>query len=381
MAFRLDSLKDHIRAAARRLGFELCGFAPLSSPPHGEFVRRWLDDGHAAGMQYIERGLAKRLDPPLVMLEARSIITVGYRYLPPPVPAIDWREQLRGRIAAYALGPDYHAVMSAKLRELASCLSHLKEGTVSRVYVDTGPILEREWAAAGGIGWFGKNTNLLHTQHGSWFFLGEILSSLEFTPEPALPDRCGTCARCVADCPTDALKPGYVLDARLCISYLTIEHRGSIPPSLRPRMGNWIFGCDVCQEVCPWNERLARREGAPDTQALLPYLPELLALSEDAFRARFRNTAIWRARREGLARNAAVALGNTANPAAVTPLAEALRGDASALVRGHAAGALGVIDDPGARRALDAARRQEPDPDVRHEIDAALVGAAAGAET
>ncbi|MFN8625845.1 MAG: tRNA epoxyqueuosine(34) reductase QueG [Candidatus Binatia bacterium] len=374
-------MKQPIRSAARRLGFELCGFAALGPPPHGDFVRRWLDAGNAAGMHYIERGVAKRLDPRLVMPDARSVITVGYRYLPPPVPAIDWREQLRGRIAAYALGPDYHTTVTERLRTLATEVAQLRHTAVSRVYVDTGPILEREWGAAGGIGWFGKNTNLLHTAYGSWFFLGEMLSNLEFTPEPALPDRCGTCTRCLTACPTEALAPGYILDARLCISYLTIEHRGALPPPLRPRIGNWIFGCDVCQEVCPWNERLARHDGAPDTQALQPYLPALLALSDDAFRARFRTTAIWRTHREGLARNVAVALGNTRNPAAAPALAAALHSDPSALVRGHAAWALGRIDDYAARRALHDARTQEPDGAVRREIDAAGHGEGAGRET
>jgi epoxyqueuosine reductase len=371
----VDVWKDRIRAAARRLGFELCGFAPLGSPPHADFVRRWLDDGNAAGMDYIGRGLEKRLDPRLIMPAVRSVITVGYRYLPPPKPTVEWRQQLRGRIAAYALGPDYHDTVAETLRRLAAYVSELPGGAISRVYVDTGPILEREWAAAGGLGWFGRNTNLLHPAHGSWFFLGEILSSLEFTPEPALPDRCGTCTRCLALCPTEALRPGFLLDARLCISYLTIEHRGAIPPSLRPRMENWIFGCDVCQEVCPWNERLARRDGVPDSQALTPYLPELLLLSEDEFRGRFRGSAFRRARREGLARNVAVALGNTGNPAAVQALSQALQNDASALVRAHAAWALGVIQDRSARRALESARSGEPHRAVRCEITAALAGA------
>lgn len=370
----MESINDRIRAEACRLGFQLCGFAPVASPPHAAFVRRWLSDGNAAGMGYIGRGLAKRLDPCLILPAARSIITVGYRYLPPPMPIVDWRQQMRGRIAAYAWGTDYHVTVGAKLQELAAYASALRLGAVSRVYVDTGPVLEREWAAASGVGWFGKNTNILHTEHGSWFFLGEILSSLECDLEPPQPDRCGTCIRCLPLCPTEALKAGYVLDARLCISYWTIEHRGAIPLPLRRRMGNWIFGCDVCQEVCPWNDRLARRHGVPDTEALRPYLPELLLLSEDEFRRRFRNSAMRRSRREGLARNVAVALGNTGNPAAVPALAQALRHDASALVRGHAAWALGVIADRTASGPLESARRTETDGDVRREIDAALAG-------
>ena len=368
----MSQVKERIRSAARHIGFPLCSFAPVQAPPHGEFVERWLADGNAAGMAYIARGLPKRLDPRHIMPAARSVITVGYRYRPPPLPPIDWQRQLRGRIAAYALGTDYHQTVEVKLRELAAYVEGECGGTVTRAYVDTGPILEREWAAAGGLGWFGKNTNILHTEEGSYFFLGELLTNLELDPDAPLADHCGTCTRCLDLCPTAALKPGYTLDARLCISYLTIEHRGPIPVDLRAKLGNWIFGCDICQEVCPWNEKLARRDGVPDTGALLPYLPDLLRLDEGEFRTRFRDSALRRAKREGFVRNVAVALGNTRNPAAVGLLTEALRHDTSALVRGHAAWALGAIGGRGTRQALDAARRTEADTMVRAEIDSAL---------
>ena len=366
------NLKEQIRGAARRLGFPLCGFAQIEPLPHAEFVGRWIADGNAAEMAYIERGLAKRLDPRLILPAARSVITVGYRYIPPPLPPIDWREQLRGRIAAYAFGADYHLTVAAKLRELAACITELCDGAQVRPYVDTGAVLEREWAANGGLGWFGKNTNILHTQEGSYFFLGELFTDIPLEPDAPVTDHCGTCTRCLDLCPTGALKSDYVLDARLCISYLTIEHRGVIPTALRPQLGNWIFGCDVCQEVCPWNEKLLRRTGVADTQLLLPYLPELLHLDEDGFRARFQRSAIRRAKRDGFVRNVAVVLGNTNNPAAVPPLVETLRYDTAPLVRAHAAWALGAIGDGDARRALDAARRREQDAAVRREIAAAL---------
>lgn len=368
----MNQVKERIRAAARRIGFPLCSFAPVQAPPHGVFVERWVADGNAAGMAYIERGLAKRLDPRRIMPAMRSVITVGYRYLPPPLPPIDWQQELRGRIAAYALGTDYHHTVEAKLRELAGYVESECAGAVARAYVDTGPILEREWAAAGGLGWFGKNTNILHTEEGSYFFLGELLTNLELDPDAAVADHCGTCTRCLNLCPTEALKPGYTLDARVCISYLTIEHRGPIPADLRAKLGNWIFGCDICQEVCPWNEKLARRDGVPDTAALLPYLPDLLRLDADGFRSRFRDSALQRAKRDGFVRNVAVALGNTSNPAAVAPLTDALRHDASALVRGHAAWALGAIGGRRARQALEAARATEADTMVRSEIETAL---------
>ena len=365
-------LKEDIRATARRLGLQLCGFGRVAVVPHADFVRQWIADGNAAGMEYLARGLAQRLDPRRVIPAARSVITVGYRYLPPPLPPVDWRRELRGRIAAYAHGHDYHLIVAQKLRALAAHIGTLRPGAVVRPYVDTGPVLDREWGALGGIGWFGKNTNLLHTDDGSYFFVGELLTDLELEPDPPIADHCGTCTRCLDLCPTTALKPGYVLDARLCISYLTIEHRGAIPVELRGKIGNWIFGCDVCQEVCPWNEKLVREHGAPDTAALLPYLPDLARLTEAQFRNRFRQSAVRRARRDGFVRNVMVALGNTQNPAAVGVLVQALLDDPAGVVRAHAAWALGVIDDRRARQGLEAARRREADTSVRAEIDAAL---------
>ena len=365
-------LKEGIRAAARRLGFQLCGFARADVAPHAAFVREWVAGGNAGGMQYLERGLTQRLDPRHAIPAVRSVITVGYRYLPPPVPPIDWHREMRGRIAAYALGADYHRIVAERLRALAAQIGALRPGAVLRPAVDTSAVLEREWAALGGIGWFGKNTNILHNEDGSYFFLGELLTDLDLDPDPPVADHCGTCTRCLDLCPTTALKPGYVLDARLCISYLTIEHRGAIPVELRDKIGNWIFGCDVCQEVCPWNEKLVRERGAPAVAELLPYLPDLARLSEQQFRNRFRGSAIRRATREGFVRNVMVALGNTRNPGAVTVLAAALLDDASALVRQHAAWALGRIGDQRARRALDAAWRREADNTARAEIEMAL---------
>jgi epoxyqueuosine reductase len=370
----MDQLKARVRAAAHQLGFALCGFARVEPLPRGESVRQWLSAGNAAGMHYIARGLAKRLDPRLLLPHARTVVTVGYRYPPPGSSPADWQAQLRGRIAAYALGDDYHLIVGQKLRALEGEVCALRRGVVARTYIDTGPVLEREWAASGGVGWFGKNTNILNTEKGSWFFLGEVLTNLELEPDAPQPQRCGTCTRCLDLCPTQALAPGYRLDARRCISYFTIEHRGAIPTDLRSKLGNWVFGCDVCQQVCPWNERFARRHRVPDAHELLPYLPELLPLSEDEFRVHFRNSAVRRAGRVGLARNVAVALGNTRDLAAVTALVAALRHDPAPLVRAHAAWALGRVGGAPARHALDSARWREADDDVRREIDAALAG-------
>jgi len=366
------SLKERIRTAAWRAGFQRCGVSRVDTPQHAAFVRRWLANGNAAAMAYIERGLAKRLDPRLLLPEIRSLISLAHPYLPPPLPPIDWRAEMRGRIAAYAFATDYHLTVKRKLRELAAHISALRSDAIVRPYVDSAPVLEREWAASGGIGWFGKNTNILHTQDGSYFFLAELLTNLDLEPDPPVTNRCGTCSRCLDQCPTQALTRGYLLDARLCVAFLTIEHRGVIPAELRPQMGSWIFGCDVCQEVCPWNEKLVRRNGTPDREALVPYLPDILLLDEPGFRSRFRHSAIRRAQRDGFLRNVTVALGNTRNPSAVGPLRHVLHHDSSPLVRSHAAWALGAIGNHAALQALESVRRSETNDDVLREIEAAL---------
>jgi epoxyqueuosine reductase len=283
---------------------------------------------------------------------------------------IDWRQELRGRIAAYAAGLDYHDVIKAKLLTLIAFLNELQPRLWARPYVDTGPLLEREWAYRSGLGWFGKNTMLLHKQAGSWFFLAEILVNGDLEGEGIPRSHCGTCTRCLNDCPTDALAAGYVLKAPLCISYLTIEHREVIPRELRPKLGNWIFGCDICQEVCPWNEKFGQpREDL--VNELFPSLPTLMTLDEAGFRARFGRSAVRRAKRRGLLRNVAVALGNTGNPAAIIPLRQALH-DPEPLVRSHAAWALGQLAGTEARTTLSRHLAHENDAQVRAEITAAL---------
>lgn len=364
----MAGLEDKIRAAARAAGFDLCGFAAAGPPEHGDFFREWLARGHAAGMDYLAAGAAKRLDPSLLLPSVRTVISLGIRYQPPPVPPLDWQNELRGRIASYAAERDYHDVLRQRLKRLAAAMRDLVDGVAHRIYVDAGPVLERDWAARAGLGWFGKNTNLLHKQHGSWFFLAEVLTDLALEPDVPASDHCGTCTSCLVQCPTQALQPGFVLDARRCISYWTIEHRGAIPVAMRPGLGNWVFGCDICQEVCPWNEKL--RPPGPADERLTPWLPGLLQLDDEGFRQRFRGTPVRRAKREGLLRNIAVVLGNTGNPAAVKPLVTALESDPSALVRGHAAWALGHLGGTAARSALANAHRR--DEACREEIEAAL---------
>jgi epoxyqueuosine reductase len=359
-----------IRREAEAAGFELAGLAPIVPLDRGPFLAAWLAAGRAGDMRYLARRMAERVDPRLHWPWARSVIALAWPYAPGPPPPDDWRETLRGRIAAYALGTDYHGRVEARLAVLAARLEASHPGARFRAYVDTGPLLEREWAARAGIGWIGRNTLLLHRERGSWFFLAELLTDLEVDPAPPSADHCGTCTRCHAACPTGALGPGYEMDPRRCISYWTIEHRGAIPPDMRPGLENWVFGCDVCQDVCPWND-----DGARDTtrtDELLPRLPALLALDADGFRARFGKTAVARTKRRGLLRNVAVALGNSGNPAAVPALRAALATDPEPLVRAHAAWALGRLAERTARDALDAARAREDDPLVAGEIASAL---------
>jgi epoxyqueuosine reductase len=303
-----------------------------------------------------------------------------------PLPA-GWRDDpSRGIVASYAWGDDYHEVMTPRLHQLEELIAAERgEPVAYRAYVDTGPLLERDLAARAGLGFVGKNTNLIHPSYGSWLFLGELLLGIDLTAGgsvrnrayPAAKATCGRCTRCLEVCPTHAFVEPYVLDARRCISYLTIELKGVIPRDLRPLMGNRVFGCDICQEVCPWNRRFARPtdEAAfyPQADAIAPRLLDLIALDEVGFQERFRGSPIKRARRRGLLRNVAVALGNWGDPAAVPGLVHALY-DAELLIRGHAAWALGRIATPQAHAALEQALLAESDSWVQEEIQAALAG-------
>jgi epoxyqueuosine reductase len=358
-----------IRAQASLLGFDACGFAAAEPVPRDAFLAGWLDAGCAGEMRYLERHAERRLTVAGILRTARTIISLAYPYRPPVPAPIDWRGDLRGRVAAYALGADYHGVIEHKLEAFQAFLAERFPGCASRRYVDTGALLEREWAVRAGLGWFGKNTMLLSTRRGSWFFLAELVTDLALAPDEPGGDHCGRCTACLTGCPTGALRDGLVLDARRCISYLTIEHRGPIPPDLRPALEQWIFGCDVCQEVCPWN---APTSADPAREAWQhPSLVEILALDAAGFQARFGRTPLRRAKRRGLLRNAAVVLGNTGNPAAVPALARALD-DPEPLVRGHAAWALGAIGGGSARTALERRRGADPSAEVDGEVERAL---------
>jgi epoxyqueuosine reductase len=359
---------ETLTRAAHDQGFVLVGFARLRPLAEREdFYRQWLTDGGNASMTYLARDPDRRFDPRRLDPRYKSVVSLGYPYAAPSTPKVDWRAEMRGRIAAYALGRDYHEVVKQLARRVGDVLRQL--GSITRTYVDTGPVFEREWASQSRIGWFGKNTMILNREHGSYFFLAEIFTDAEFDAavEP-YRDHCGTCRRCLDLCPTGALADGYVMRSDLCISYQTIENRGAIPRELRPKLGNWIFGCDICNDVCPWNDGRATHGSAED---LLPRLPDLLELSEEEFGLRFTVSAVKRAKRRGLLRNVAVALGNTGNPDAVDALARSIETESEPLIRSHAAWALGQLGGIAARRALEHALRDR-DTAVRREAQAAL---------
>lgn len=336
-------------AQAKRLalaaGFDVVGVAALGSlegTPEGERVRAWLAEGRHGEMAYLAREPERRLDPARVLPGARSIVCVALNYGGRGEEALANSGPSRGRIARYARGRDYHKVFAAKLRLLEEALREAFPGVEARSYVDTGPVLEKLWAERAGLGWRGKHTNLVSRGWGSWLLLGEVLLDLDLAPDDAEADHCGTCTRCIDACPTRAITAPYRLDARLCISYLTIEHRGAIPVELRPLMGDHVFGCDDCLQVCPWN-RFAREahevDFAPRAEAIAPLLTELVAITDEEFLRRYAGTAIMRTKREGLARNACVALGNAGGEGACETLTRAIE-DASPIVREHAAWAL-----------------------------------------
>ena len=323
-------------------------------------------------MRWMARDPERRADPRRVLREARTVISLAMSYYrdetPPAAP-------LRGRVARYAWGRDYHKRVRKRVLELGFAIRNLVPETRFLAYVDTGPFLDRAWAESSGIGWIGKNTNLIRPESGSYCFLGAVLTDLDLAPSAPARNRCGTCARCLSACPTGAIVAPYVLDANRCISYLTIEHRGPIPLELRPSIGTRIFGCDDCQEVCPWN-RFATPSADPafeprqDQQA--PRLLPLLSLDDEGFATRYAGTALRRAGRDRFVRNVAVALGNLGDARGVPTLARALREDRDPVVRGHAAWALGRIGGCDAEQALRAAECGEGDAETRREIGYAL---------
>jgi epoxyqueuosine reductase len=375
------ALAGRIRAEARRLGFDAIGFARAEAHPDGQRLLAWLGEGRHGTMRWMARDPVRRADPRAVLTAARTVISVAIGYYQGDWPGAAGRTPLRGRIARYAWGRDYHKRIRKRLLALIQAIRAVSPSARVIPYVDTGPVLDRAWAERAGIGWVGKNTNVILKRSGSWHFLGELLTDLELPPDEPSKSYCGTCARCIAACPTGAIVGPHQLDARRCISYLTIEHGGAIPLDLRPAIGTRIFGCDDCQEVCPWN-RFATPTSNPDFAARpeqqTPELLPLLALDGAAFSARFQGTALMRAGRNRFVRNVAVALGNLADPSAVPELRRALLEDADRCVRSHAAWALGRIAGRLAVEALREAAARERDAEALAEIEYALGAATAG---
>ena len=336
-------MKAELIALAESLGFDLCRVARCTAPPHAAEFREWLDDGRAGTMEWLARNAERRMEPQLVLEGARSVVVLAMNYLPNVERRTLNVEPRTGRIARYAWGDDYHDLIEKKLRVLDDWLA--ARGGRQRHYVDTGPVLERDFAALAGAGWHGKSTMLIHPKLGTWFFLAELFTTLELEPDAPLPDRCGSCTRCIDACPTQAITAPHRLDARRCISYLTIELKGSIPEEFRPLIGDRIYGCDDCLDACPWNRFAAvSRETA---FAARPFvhgmaLRDFLALDDEGFRALFRKSPIKRIKRRGFLRNVCVALGNVGTSEDLPALEKAAL-DPEPLIAEHAQWAIGRI--------------------------------------
>lgn len=359
-------LERRLRAAALGLGFDQVGFAPASEPPNAAAYLAWLERGWHGEMSYMARedAVRRRLDPEQALPGCRTIIVVSLSYATPgsETPA----NAAEPVVARYARGRDYHGVFEERLAALAELVEELDPDARTLPYVDYGPVLERDHAQRAGLGWIGKNTMLINPELGSYLLLGELLTTLEVPPDDAFTeDRCGSCVRCIDACPTGAIRWPRGLDARLCISYLTIELRGEIPVELRPLIGNRIFGCDICQEVCPWNQEVpeggevgleagtveagvALAESTPGRpvppERMIQWAEELSQLSDDAYRLRYRDTAFARPGRPGMLRNLCVGLGNSGRREAVPVLRRCID-DQSEIVREHARWALEVLQE------------------------------------
>ncbi|HEY2883525.1 MAG TPA: tRNA epoxyqueuosine(34) reductase QueG [Pirellulales bacterium] len=363
-------ITSELKAEAQQQGFDLCGICPAVATPGIERFDAWLSAGYSGQMKYLPDRREAYADPNRVLDGVRSIVmlAMNYRTAEPKLPRSG-----EAKVSRYAWGSDYHDLIRLRLSSLADWLHKHFPAAKVRGVVDTAPLLEREFAQLAGLCWIGKNTLLINKQIGSWFFLAALLTDLELDFDaPHATDHCGSCRACLDACPTDAFVDAYILDARRCISYLTIELRDSIPQDLRTGIGDWLFGCDVCQDVCPWNHR-APISTEPTFEAgdgMNPIeLASLFDLDDEAFRRRFRHTSLWRAKRRGLLRNAAIVLGNQADSVALPALMCGLN-DAEPQVRGACAWALTKFDDAVAAEALENRRKIETDPIVNEELRA-----------
>ena len=336
-------LKEIIKARSLQLGFTLAGVTTPEPPPHYSTFENWLARGHHGEMQYLatDRSRERRADPRQILPECKSILVLATPYSPAEAAHRD-----EGQVASYAQGEDYHDVLPARMKKLVSFIEEQVGSPVkNRWYTDSGPILERDLAQRAGIGWIGKNTCLINPKQGSYFLLSEILLDLELQPDaPFITDHCGTCTRCIEACPTDCILPDRTIDATRCISYLTIELKDDIPIELRDKMGNWVFGCDICQMVCPWNRFAPEGDPAFSDKEPQPRLTDELSLTPSAFNQRFKRTPIQRAKRRGYLRNVAVALGNSGDMHVLPMLRQNALNDEEPMIRKHAQWAIEQIE-------------------------------------
>ncbi|MYB26818.1 MAG: tRNA epoxyqueuosine(34) reductase QueG [Candidatus Dadabacteria bacterium] len=363
-------IKNHALA----LGFDLVGISPAEGHyAEADFFERWLGRGYAGEMNYLERGLLKRKEVERVLPGARSVVSCAVNYNTENPHSTE--ASGGGWISRYAWGDDYHDVMGEMLDGLADYITGLfPEETGVRAYVDTGPVLEKVHASRSGVGWVGKNTCLINQEVGSWLFLGEVIIDIELDYDSAAEDRCGTCTRCIDACPTDAIVEPYVLDARKCISYLTIELKGKMPLELREGVENNVFGCDVCQDVCPWNRDALftlKENFRPREKLLSPDFKWLLELDGDGFREIFRKSPVKRAKRRGFMRNVLVAVGNSGNKEYIE-YARSLLGDNEPIVRAHAVWAFWMLGGEDCRDELECLLETETDGEVLEEIHHAI---------
>ncbi len=369
-------LTTTLKKRAHELGFQLSGITDAAAPLHlGEF-KHWLASGFAGQMHYLPNRSKAYEHPDSILSGVQSILMLGMPY--PGNDQANAPAPGSGRVARYACGSDdYHDIIHDRLGQLRETLLAAVPGALARGVVDTAPLLERDFAQRAGLGWIAKNTMLIHRELGSWFFLAALLTDQPLvTDEPFIADHCGSCRACLDACPTDAFPEPYVLDASRCISYLTIELRSPVPRPLRGPSGDWVFGCDICQDVCPWNnplEILSEDAFQPQVQFTPLDLVKLFDLDDEAFRDRFRKTPIWRTRRSGMLRNAAIVLGNQQYQAATGALGRGLS-DEEPLVRGACAWALGELQTPQSVSLLESRLENEQDPVVQEEIQQALEG-------
>jgi epoxyqueuosine reductase len=374
----VSDLVSQIKSAASELGFDVAGIASLEPLERDDVAfRNWCGQGHAAGMDYMTRKPELHGHPRALVPYAQSLITLAVDY---GVSAPQFEHEHRfGRIARYAWGLDYHDVVKPRLKTLAARIEGIAGREIhARCFVDAVPLLERAVAARAGLGFVGKNTNLLQPVRGSWFFLSEILLDLELPPDDrAVKVSCGSCRRCIDACPTDAFAAPYVLDSRKCISYLTIENKAAIPRELRAGLGEWVFGCDVCQDVCPFNRfssdtRWPEFQPAAGAGTRLELVDLLSIATDEEFRARFRGTPLTRPKRRGLLRNAAIVAANVGATASVPSLIERVENDPEPLIRSHSLWALARLDSKRALAIAERALKSDPDDSVREEAEIVL---------